>query len=157
MTAIEETALSLAEARAVLVAAATGRAERAEMALTEWKSRCEDAERRAAEAAAAAREQQHYNQFWLEKEAGLQWMAAEAERRAVKVEADARELKQRYNLAIEERNAWAREASEQRVAKVAAEAAEAEALAKAAGAARGQLAAERKLARERARRLPEQP
>ena len=157
MTAIEETALNLAEARAGLVAAATARAERAEMALAEWKCRCEDAERRAAEAGAAAREQQHYNQFWLEKEAGLQWMAAEAERRAVKVEADARELKQRYNLAIEERNTWARQASEQRVAKVAAEAAEAEALAKAAGAARGQLAAERKLARERARRLPEQP
>ena len=158
MTAIEETALNLAEARAVLVAAATGRAERAEMALTEWKSRCEDAERRAAEAGAAAREQQHYNQFWLEKEAGWQCMAAEAaERRAAKVKAEARELKQHYNLAIEERNAWAQEASEQRVAKVAAEAAEAEALAKAAGAARGQLAAERKLARERARRLPEQP
>ena len=148
MTAIEETALNLAEARAGLVAAATARAERAEMALAEWKCRCEDAERRTAEAAAAAREQQHYNQFWLEKEAGLQWMAAEAERRAVKVEADARELKQRYNLAVEERNIWARQVSEQRVAKIAAAAAEAEALAQAAAAARGQMQAEQSLARE---------
>ena len=75
-------------------------------------------------------------------------MAEDAERRKVKVEADARELKQRFNHAVEERNMWARQASEQRVAKVAAEAAEAEALAQAAAAARGQMQAEQSLARE---------
>ena len=70
MTAIEETALNLAEARAWLVAAATARADRAEMALAEWKCRCEDAERRAAEAGAAAREQQHKASFGWSKRLG---------------------------------------------------------------------------------------
>ena len=35
-------------------------------------------------------------------------LAEDAERRKVKVEADARELKQRFNHAVEERNMWAR-------------------------------------------------
>ena len=64
---MEETALNLAEARAVLVAAAMARAERAEMALAEWKCRCRDA----VDAGAAWLEQQrHSEQLWREKNLG---------------------------------------------------------------------------------------